>query len=52
MVTSRLNGYVPTKTKYTFGHTHFMVNVHAKMKVVENFYQLSNVMYKNMGLLT
>ena len=30
----------------------FVVNVHMKMRVVENFGQLSNVMYKNMGLLT
>ena len=30
----------------------FVVNVHTKMRVVENFGQLSNVMYQNIGLLT
>ena len=34
---------------HSFGHTHFCGSLHMKMRVVENFGQLSNVMNKNMG---
>ena len=35
-----------------FAEPFFVVNGYTKMKVVENFGQLNNVMYENMGLLT